>query len=161
LSDEVGLCSDGDDNDCDSQLDCADSDCTSDLSCASCGDGTCDPGENSCSCAADCGAPPGSEIGLCTDAIDNDCDSLLDCGDPDCAADAACSSCGNGSCEPGESPCDSPTASTTIAMATSTATTWTVSQMRPAAAAAAARATLSWFPLLKARTMSKRMPMTV
>ncbi|TNF75051.1 MAG: hypothetical protein EP299_06505, partial [Acidobacteria bacterium] len=107
-SDEIGFCNDGVDNDCDSQLDCADSDCSGDPVCASCGDSTCDPGENSCSCDADCGAPPGSEIGLCTDAIDNDCDTLLDCGDPDCAADAACSTCGNGACEPGESPCDCP-----------------------------------------------------
>lgn len=67
----------------------------------SCGDGTCDPGEDQCNCAADCGTPPGSEAGLCTDTLDNDCDGPTDCDDSDCAGDPACQ-CGNGTCDPGE-----------------------------------------------------------
>lgn len=68
-----------------------------------CGDETCDPGEDSCNCWADCGAPPSMES-TCTDAIDEDCDGDTDCDDADCAADAACQdACDNdGICEPGE-----------------------------------------------------------
>ncbi|MBW8001794.1 MAG: glucan endo-1,6-beta-glucosidase, partial [Planctomycetes bacterium] len=32
-----------------------------------CGDGTCDSGEDQCNCSADCGTPPSTETGLCTD----------------------------------------------------------------------------------------------
>ncbi|MCZ6754537.1 MAG: hypothetical protein O7E49_04410, partial [Gemmatimonadetes bacterium] len=55
-----------------------------------CGDGNCDPGEDQCNCPADCGAPPLSEAGLCSNGIDDDCDGLTDCADPDCAADPVC-----------------------------------------------------------------------
>ena len=57
-----------------------------DQPCLFCGDGTCDPDEDSCSCAADCGAPPSSELpeSTCTDGLDNDCDGLIDSDDPDC-----------------------------------------------------------------------------
>ena len=57
-----------------------------------CGDSTCDPGEgeDQCSCPEDCGYPPASEVGVCTDDVDNDCDGNTDCDDPDCDADAAC-----------------------------------------------------------------------
>ena len=54
-----------------------------------CGDGTCDAGENECSCAADCGMPPGTETS-CTDGVDNDCDGDVDCNDADCSTDPAC-----------------------------------------------------------------------
>lgn len=37
-----------------------------------CGDQVCDPGEDLCSCA-DCGTPPSTEAGSCTDGVDNDC----------------------------------------------------------------------------------------
>jgi hypothetical protein len=52
---------------------------------AFCGDGTCNPGENSCNCEADC-------------------DGLVDCEDPDCADEPDCQSACNsdGMCEPGE-----------------------------------------------------------
>ena len=71
----------------------------------SCGDGTCDAGEDTCNCAGDCGAPPSfEEPGVnCADGLDNDCDGQADCADVNCFADAACGpSCGNGVCEAGE-----------------------------------------------------------
>jgi len=56
-----------------------------------CGDGACQvPGEDPCTCPQDCGFPPASEAGFCTDGIDNDCDMLIDCQDPDCFGDQAC-----------------------------------------------------------------------
>jgi hypothetical protein len=58
-----------------------------------CGDGTCDPGENQCNCAADCGTPPSNEepYATCDDGEDNDCDGLVDCDDAaDCETDPAC-----------------------------------------------------------------------
>lgn len=54
-----------------------------------CGDGTCDPGESSCNCPADCGSAPSTET-ACGDGVDNDCDGATDCGDADCAGDNAC-----------------------------------------------------------------------
>ena len=70
-----------------------------------CGNATCDTGEDSCSCAVDCGAPPTIET-FCTDAVDNDCDLITDCNDADCTDDPACSSppgvCGNDVCDSGE-----------------------------------------------------------
>lgn len=70
-----------------------------------CGDGTCGPGESSCSCPADCGAPPSSETGLCANGTDDDCDGDVDCADADCATDPVCQTgaCDNdGVCESGE-----------------------------------------------------------
>lgn len=98
-------CGDGVDNDCDGDVDCADADCASDSLCGpSCGDGVCSGDESSCSCAADCGAPPSAEL-TCGDGVDNDCDGDIDCADADCVglmtcAPAACD--GDGVCEPGE-----------------------------------------------------------
>ena len=73
-----------------------------------CGDSTCEAGEDSCSCEADCGAPPANETS-CTDEVDNDCDVDTDCDDSDCDTDDACSSpsptpvgCGNDICDIGE-----------------------------------------------------------
>ncbi|UCC14722.1 MAG: hypothetical protein JSW21_01825 [Gammaproteobacteria bacterium] len=70
-----------------------------------CGDAFCNLGEDSCSCEADCGAPPASEALeaiSCSDGIDNDCDSFTDCEDSDCAVHPACF-CGNdGVCDQGE-----------------------------------------------------------
>jgi sialate O-acetylesterase len=56
-----------------------------------CGDWTCDPGEDQCDCAVDCGAPPSTEA-VCDDGVDEDCDGGADCSDPtgDCDADPAC-----------------------------------------------------------------------
>lgn len=54
-----------------------------------CDGGTCDPSENSCICAADCGPPPAREF-ICDDALDNDCDGNVDCDDRDCCTDAGC-----------------------------------------------------------------------
>jgi hypothetical protein len=89
-------CQDGVDNDCGGGIDCADADCTSDPACTTtpfCGDGTCDSNEDQCSCAVDCGAPPASEAGLCTDGVDNDCGGGIDCADSDCTTDPACQEC--------------------------------------------------------------------
>ena len=62
-------------------------DCTESFCAPTCGDGNCDPGEDQCGCAADCGTPPTSETGLCSDGIDNDCDELTDSLDvDDCAS---------------------------------------------------------------------------
>ena len=54
-----------------------------------CTDGICDAGEV-CTCPADCGTPPSSEVpgSTCADGLDNDCDELIDCDDLDC--DPAC-----------------------------------------------------------------------
>jgi hypothetical protein len=48
-----------------------------------CGDGVCDPTEDSCQCLADCGPPPPNED-ACVDGLDNDCDGLADAADDDC-----------------------------------------------------------------------------
>jgi hypothetical protein len=68
-----------------------------------CGDAVCDSGEDSCSCASDCGSAPMTEL-ICNNAIDEDCDGQIDCNDPDCDAGLDCqSSCDNdGVCEEGE-----------------------------------------------------------
>ncbi len=63
--------------------------CQSDCTCGpSCGDGTCDPDEDSCSCTVDCGTPASSEVpgSTCIDDLDNDCDGFIDLDDPDCAS---------------------------------------------------------------------------
>ena len=56
-----------------------------------CGDSNCDPGEDPCSCAGDCGAPPLTEM-ACNDDVDEDCDGGADCADPtgECDFDLAC-----------------------------------------------------------------------
>ncbi|MCK4960384.1 MAG: PASTA domain-containing protein, partial [Planctomycetes bacterium] len=55
----------------------------------SCGNETCDPGEDQCNCPEDCGTPPSTETN-CTDGIDEDCDTDVDCADADCTSDPAC-----------------------------------------------------------------------
>ena len=49
-------------------------------------------GEDSCSCASDCGPAPLEELVdlTCSDGLDNDCDLSTDCSDSDCDLDAAC-----------------------------------------------------------------------
>ena len=54
-----------------------------------CGDGNCDPGENGCSCAFDCGAPLSTET-YCDDDVDDDCDGDVDCADSDCVSVCDC-----------------------------------------------------------------------
>ncbi|WP_428267771.1 multicopper oxidase family protein [Haliangium sp.] len=71
---------------------------------AACGDLSCDPGEDACSCPGDCGPPPGAELS-CTDGLDEDCDGDADCADADCSAAPACQAGGcdnDGVCEAGE-----------------------------------------------------------
>jgi polyhydroxybutyrate depolymerase len=95
-------CNDGVDEDCDTYTDCDDSDCTGDPACPTCGDDTCDPGEDQCNCPADCGTPPSTET-VCDDGDDEDCDGFTDCDDSDCDTDPICiNDCGNGVCDPGE-----------------------------------------------------------
>jgi hypothetical protein len=71
-----------------------------------CGDASCDGGEGSCDCPADCGDPASfEEPGVsCDDGVDNDCDGQADCDDMNCLSDPACAAavCGNGICESGE-----------------------------------------------------------
>lgn len=73
-----------------------------------CGDDFCNPGENSCKCADDCGSPPLSEsepaLGYCSNLIDDDCDGNVDCHDSDCSDEPDCQSACNedGICQPGE-----------------------------------------------------------
>ena len=43
--------------------------------------------KDSCSCAADCGAPPADEASSCADSLDNDCDGNADCDDSDCISE--------------------------------------------------------------------------
>lgn len=85
-------CTDGIDEDCDSDTDCNDADCLTDPACPSCGDGNCDPGEDQCNCFVDCGNPPSTESS-CDDGIDNDCDTYVDCDDSDCDGDPNCPDC--------------------------------------------------------------------
>jgi len=59
---------------------------------STCGDETCDPGENQCNCPEDCGTPPPTET-VCDDGIDEDCDNDTDCDDIDCDGDQSCPDC--------------------------------------------------------------------
>jgi hypothetical protein len=72
-----------------------------------CGDETCDPGEDECNCSEDCGTPPSTETN-CTDGVDEDCDTYTDCDDIDCDGDPACPTCGDKTCDPGEDQCNCP-----------------------------------------------------
>lgn len=69
-----------------------------------CGNGTCDFGEDPCSCPDDCGIPLALEEPdmTCTDGEDNDCDGFADCMDNDCTSDSACDCDDDGVCESGE-----------------------------------------------------------
>lgn len=58
-----------------------------------CGNGSCEATESKCTCSADCGLPPTTEAGLCSNAFDDDCDNATDCTDSNCAGDPACPSC--------------------------------------------------------------------
>jgi len=85
-------CTDGINEDCDTDTDCDDADCMGDPACPYCGDATCDSDEDQCNCAADCGTPFSTETS-CTDGDDNDCDTDIDCDDSDCLGDQACPYC--------------------------------------------------------------------
>jgi hypothetical protein len=71
-------CTDGHDNDCNGQTDCADSACDG-KACG--GGGTCSNGV--CLCAA-AGNKPQAVESYCNDGLDNDCNGLTDCADPSC-----------------------------------------------------------------------------
>jgi len=74
---EVGLCSDGVDNDCDGSIDCLDSDCSSDPSCVCDNDGTCETDEDCSNCPSDCISGGGGVVscgnGICETADGEDC----------------------------------------------------------------------------------------
>ncbi len=74
------------DNDCSGGSQCIDGFCL-----VSCGNSNCEPSlnEDSCSCPADCGSPPGTETN-CTDGEDDDCDGAVDCDDSDCNNHSSC-----------------------------------------------------------------------
>jgi hypothetical protein len=95
---------------------------------SSCGSGTCDPGENSCNCPQDCGAPPSHEVAgsTCADGLDNDCDKATDCVDADCATDAT-------ACPSGQIPAVSEWGLVVLALLTLTAGTLVVMRRRVAA----------------------------
>ncbi len=70
-------CSDGHDNDCDGDADCADSNCIGDLC-----------GANGMRCSGGlCLCPGGSVESNCSNGLDDDCDGQSDCDDPSCAGD--------------------------------------------------------------------------
>lgn len=70
-----------------------------------CGNGVCDSTEDECSCPADCGDPPATEVD-CSDGLDDDCDGASDCADADCDGDPACAcSPKNASCSTDEECC--------------------------------------------------------
>lgn len=70
---------------------------------AVCGDLVCEPGEDGCSCPADCDTLL-TEESYCGDLKDNDCDGVMDCEDLDCSEQPGCQSAcdGDGICEAGE-----------------------------------------------------------
>jgi len=71
-----------------------------------CGNGSCEAGEDPCTCPGDCGLPAAFEQPgvTCNDGLDNDCDGTTDCNDINCPTDPACltPACGDGTCNPGE-----------------------------------------------------------
>jgi hypothetical protein len=73
------LCSDGIDNDCDGNVDCADATCPN-QACAPNGK-TCQGG--ACSCSGNGGTAQAAETN-CNDGKDNDCDGLIDCQETAC-----------------------------------------------------------------------------
>ena len=72
---ETGLCDDGIDNDCDTDVDCDDADCATDPACLCDNDGTCEPGEDCHTCPNDCFEGSGAECGngICETADGEDC----------------------------------------------------------------------------------------
>jgi len=73
---EETSCSDGSDNDCDGDVDCADSDCLGEV---------CGPNGFTCSSTLNCSCAGGSSMeNDCGNGIDDDCDGQVDCLDSDC-----------------------------------------------------------------------------
>jgi hypothetical protein len=97
-ADERGFCTNGEDDDCDTFKDCADPDCAGNDPACPCGNASCVPPENRCSCPADCGAPPSYEES-CINGVDDDCDGKTDHADRDCG-------CGDGICAGGGEDCN-------------------------------------------------------
>ncbi|MBI4815236.1 MAG: PKD domain-containing protein [Deltaproteobacteria bacterium] len=95
-------CSDTQDNDCDSAIDCAESSCF--VWCCHDSDADLYYAEAGCGTAVDCNdgnasINPGvaeNTAGLCSDAADNDCDSNIDCSDSQCSGLGGCPSCTDG-----------------------------------------------------------------
>jgi len=84
-------CTDGIDNDCDGDIDCADSDCTGNASCVEdCTDGIDNDADGDTDCADSSCDGHASCVEDCGDGVDNDADGDTDCADSSCAGDSAC-----------------------------------------------------------------------
>jgi hypothetical protein len=82
-SDNNEICSDGEDNDGNGQVDCEDSACGVGTVCGPNGL-VCATGQTCTSCSGNGGtAEPGGET-TCGDGVDNDCDGAVDCADSNC-----------------------------------------------------------------------------
>jgi len=84
-------CTDGIDNDCDGDIDCADSDCAGSASCVEdCTDGIDNDADGDTDCADSSCDGHASCVEDCGDGVDNDADGDTDCADSSCAGDSAC-----------------------------------------------------------------------
>ena len=84
-------CFDGQDNDCDGEVDCDDSDCETTCFEVDCTDGIDGDGDGFLDCDdSDCATDTACTEEICDDQLDEDGDGLVDCADPDCAIDFDC-----------------------------------------------------------------------
>lgn len=90
---EVGLCSNGLDDDLDGYADCDDDDCWTEAACieTDCTNGLDDDGDGDTDCLDfDCDGLPACVEGDCMNGLDDDGDSAIDCADFDCDGIAPC-----------------------------------------------------------------------
>lgn len=108
---EVGLCTNGLDDDRDGNTDCDDYDCDTEPSCveSDCTNGIDDDGDGATDCADyDCDTDPACVEINCSNGIDDDGDGYADCDDYDCSRDPACAEldCANGVDDDGDGAVD-------------------------------------------------------
>ncbi|MEW5852674.1 MAG: proprotein convertase P-domain-containing protein [Myxococcota bacterium] len=114
---EFGLvCTDNQDNDGDSLLDCDDPDCGQHPFClpeSACSDRADNDNDGNTDCRdSDCDGVAGCEFGTeltCEDGMDNDADTATDCADTDCSTSAWCraeANCGDGTDDDGDGHAD-------------------------------------------------------